>query len=161
AATVLLWAAGAAAAVFSGHRVPHHRPLGGVAALAHFGNPSQGWKAPVGPPVLYWTVTALASLAAGTLLWLGRRLVKPAAGRRHSDDPIRTEGLARSGQVRQHAGYRALTARASSLRPSLTRAAPSDVGYRLGRADGVDCWASVEDSILLLGPPRSGKGQNF
>jgi type IV secretory pathway TraG/TraD family ATPase VirD4 len=25
----------------------------------------------------------------------------------------------------------------------------------------VDCWASVEDSILLLGPPRSGKGQSL
>jgi type IV secretory pathway TraG/TraD family ATPase VirD4 len=161
AATGLLWLAGAAAAVLSGHRVPHHRPLGGLAALAHFGNPSLGWKAPVGPPVLYWTVTALVSLAAGSLVWLGRRLVKPAAGRRHSDDPTRAEGLASSGQVRQHAGPKALTARASTLRPSLARAAASDVGYRLGHAVGVECWASVEDSILLLGPPRSGKGHNF
>jgi type IV secretory pathway TraG/TraD family ATPase VirD4 len=34
------------------------------------------------------------------------------------------------------------------------------VGLRLGRSRGVECWASVEDSILLLGPPRSGKGQS-
>jgi type IV secretory pathway TraG/TraD family ATPase VirD4 len=161
AATGLLWLAGAAAAVLSGHRVPHHRPFGGVAALAHFGNPSLGWKTRVGPPVLYWTVTALLSLAAGTLVWLGSRLVKPTAMRRHGDDPTRVEGLATKGQVRQHAGPKALTARASTLRPSLARAAASDVGYRLGHASGVECWASVEDSILLLGPPRSGKGHNF
>jgi type IV secretion system protein VirD4 len=35
-----------------------------------------------------------------------------------------------------------------------------EVGYRLGSSGGVDCWASVEDSMLLLGPPRSGKGFN-
>ena len=34
----------------------------------------------------------------------------------------------------------------------------SDVGYLLGRSRGQDVWASVEDSILVLGPPRSGKG---
>ena len=32
------------------------------------------------------------------------------------------------------------------------------MGYRLGTAHGHDVWASVEDSILLIGPPRSGKG---
>ncbi|WIM72840.1 type IV secretory system conjugative DNA transfer family protein [Corynebacterium suedekumii] len=32
------------------------------------------------------------------------------------------------------------------------------MGYRLGTAHGRDVWASVEDSILLIGPPRSGKG---
>ena len=35
---------------------------------------------------------------------------------------------------------------------------PSDVGYLLGRSRGKRVWASVEDSILLVGPPRSGKG---
>ncbi|MDA8185852.1 MAG: type IV secretory system conjugative DNA transfer family protein, partial [Actinomycetota bacterium] len=40
------------------------------------------------------------------------------------------------------------------------RPRPRDIGYRLGSSRGVPCWASVEDSILLLGPPRSGKGYN-
>ena len=34
----------------------------------------------------------------------------------------------------------------------------ADVGYLLGRSRGKQVWASVEDSILLIGPPRSGKG---
>jgi hypothetical protein len=28
----------------------------------------------------------------------------------------------------------------------------------LGRASGINCWAAVEDSVVVLGPPRSGKG---
>jgi hypothetical protein len=64
----------------------------------------------------------------------------------------------RAGPVRM--GARVLLARASRLRPSLDRPRAGDVGFRLGRSRGVDCWASVEDSMLLLGPPRSGKGQS-
>jgi type IV secretory pathway TraG/TraD family ATPase VirD4 len=33
-----------------------------------------------------------------------------------------------------------------------------DLGYRLGSSLGTDCHASIEDSIVVLGPPRSGKG---
>ena len=156
----LLWGAGAGAAVLSGHRVPSHRPLGGLAALAHFGDPSIGWGAPVGSAVVYWTITVVALLAVGTLVWLGRRLVGPAAGPRHGD-PAMAEGLATGGHVRRHAGPKALVARASTLRPSVDRAVAGDVGYRLGRSRGAECWASVKDSVLLLGPPRSGKGHNF
>jgi type IV secretory pathway TraG/TraD family ATPase VirD4 len=32
------------------------------------------------------------------------------------------------------------------------------VGTSLGRSRGRECWASVEDSIIVVGPPRSGKG---
>ncbi len=32
------------------------------------------------------------------------------------------------------------------------------MGYLLGCGRGIGIWASVEDSILLIGPPRSGKG---
>ena len=55
----------------------------------------------------------------------------------------------------------ALLARAATLRPSLLRPVPADVGYSLGSARGVECWSSVEDSMIVLGPPRSGKGYNI
>lgn len=35
------------------------------------------------------------------------------------------------------------------------------MGFLLGRSHGKQIWASVEDSILLIGPPRSGKGLHF
>lgn len=45
-----------------------------------------------------------------------------------------------------------------TFRPSLRHPAPADVGYLIGTAHGPQVWATVEDSILLIGPPRSGKG---
>src|SRR5579875_3358151 len=66
----VLWAAGALSARLSGHRVPHGHPHGELAAFAHLGNPSAGWHAPVGPPLLYWTLTAAALVSASALGWL-------------------------------------------------------------------------------------------
>jgi type IV secretory pathway TraG/TraD family ATPase VirD4 len=33
-----------------------------------------------------------------------------------------------------------------------------ELGYRLGTSRGIDVWTSAEDSMVVLGPPRSGKG---
>ena len=41
---------------------------------------------------------------------------------------------------------------------NVTDPRPADVGYLLGTARSRQVWATVEDSILLIGPPRSGKG---
>jgi type IV secretory pathway TraG/TraD family ATPase VirD4 len=41
------------------------------------------------------------------------------------------------------------------------RPVPADVGYSLGSACGVECWSSIEDSMIVLGPPRSGKGYHI
>ena len=55
----VLWLAGAASAWVSGHRIPHGDLLAGAAAFAHGGDPSRAWHAPVGPAVLYWTLTGV------------------------------------------------------------------------------------------------------
>lgn len=152
----LLWAAGAVSAWLSGHRVPRGRPLAGYVALAHLGDPSVAWQAPAGPPTLYWTVTAVMVILAVLLalgawtLWRWEPATRSQAGVR--------EAMASRGEVRRATGTRGLLARSATLRRSLSRAHPADVGYRLGTARGVECWASVEDSMLLVGPPRSGKG---
>ncbi|MGI8753321.1 MAG: type IV secretory system conjugative DNA transfer family protein [Acidimicrobiales bacterium] len=156
----ILWLAGAAAARLAGHPVPRHRPLGELAAFGDFANPSAGWGAPVGPPVLYWAVTftILAVLVvAGCLGW---RLLR-RAHRWEEDDPTRVEGLADRHHIVTAAGPKILLARAPILRPSLSHPRPVDVGYCLGTSRGVGCWASVEDSIVVLGPPRSGKGYHL
>lgn len=50
--------------------------------------------------------------------------------------------------------------RLAMLRPAAGRPlAASELGVRLGHAPlRVECWASVEDSVVVVGPPRSGKG---
>jgi type IV secretion system protein VirD4 len=153
----VLWLAGAASALASGHRVPHGRQLAGFTAFIHVEDPSVAWRAPVGPPAVYWTITSMVLILLGGVVWLLWRLFKGDT-RTKSGATSGAEGLARRKHVARFAGKKALLARASTLRPSITRPSPSDVGYQLGHSNGEPCWASVEDSILLLGPPRSGKG---
>ncbi|HEY9565582.1 MAG TPA: TraM recognition domain-containing protein [Nocardioides sp.] len=165
-ALVAIGAAGAAAAL-----------LRGAAALTAWVSrkeqPTAGWAAgirvigePTDPggvfgadisPWVYWTVLSVlvaAFLAAGFVVW------RKVDSLRHKSqhDPRRLVGVATRTDVATVASKKALLARSTTLRPSLTSAQPSDVGYLLGRSRGMEVWASVEDSILLLGPPRSGKG---
>lgn len=67
-------------------------------------------------------------------------------------------GTATKAQVRHAASRRALLTRGRHLRPSLPKPTAADIGHRLGRARGVDVYTSCEDSTVVLGPPRSGKG---
>jgi type IV secretion system protein VirD4 len=92
---------------------------------------------------------ALCGLAVAAVV--SRRGVTSGADRR-------SDGLARRPDVSRAAGARTLRRRGRTLRPSLARPMVHEVGLRLGRSRGVSCWASVEDSIVVLGPPRSGKG---
>jgi type IV secretion system protein VirD4 len=157
---VVLWAGAAASAWVSGHRVPHAGLLGGFVALDHAGDPSLAWGAPVGPAPVYWALTLLAFAGASVVAYGFWRLWHSAGGRARPGDPLRAEGVATRAEVRAAAGASALLARAATLRPSLARPRPGDVGYRLGVSRGVACWASVEDSMLVVGPPRSGKGMS-
>ena len=160
AVTALAWAAGALSALVSGHPVPDGRPLAGVVALSRpAADPALAWGAPVGPALLYWLCTVAVLAAGAGLGWVGWRLWNPVpgpAGRR--DDPHASAGLAGRGQVKAAAGPRALLAKAPVLRPALADAAPGDIGVRLGRSRGIDCWSCVRDSTVVLGPPGSGKG---
>ena len=153
----LLWAGGAASALVSGHRVPKGRYLAGFEALGHLGSPSAAWGASVGPAPLYWALT-LVAFALAVIAGFGAVKVWHSLGVGEVSDPARAPGTATRSEVRRAAGDRALLARSATLRRSLPRPRPADVGYRLGSARGLSCWASVEDSVLVLGPPRSGKG---
>jgi len=146
--TGLLYAAGWTSAHLSGHPTPHGGPLAEVLAFAHGSDPSKAWGgSPVGPPVLYWFVTGLFVVIAGLLAWLGYRLVHgsglPHWGTRTRKQEVH-DGLAERSEVSELAGEKALMRRAKTLRPSLPHPEPHDVGYRLGKAWGLDVWASVE-----------------
>ncbi|MCK6066530.1 MULTISPECIES: type IV secretory system conjugative DNA transfer family protein [Microbacterium] len=67
-------------------------------------------------------------------------------------------GFASGSEIAGHLSKRAVLTRARHLRPDLTRPTPTDVGWRIGRSRGRDVYVSIEDSVALEGPPRSGKG---
>lgn len=140
------------------------QPAGGLAAgLGVFGTPAEPGVA-LGSaglnPIAYWiTVAFLVVLVAAAAWWVWRILRNLT---RHArSDPNRIAGIASSADVRRAASDRALLSRAAHLRASVTKPQPSDVGYLVGVARGSKVWTSVEDSILVIGPPRSGKGAHI
>ncbi len=98
----------------------------------------------------------------------GRRrplLLLSSLGRRGPADRRNRYGFASVGQLRAEASLRAARRRAPQTRPSLARScparklAPEDVGYPLGRAEGVGMQlvAHWEASLRLVAPPGEGK----
>jgi type IV secretion system protein VirD4 len=155
-----LWAGAWLSSQVSGHGTPKGDLFTPLIALTNPTDPSASWGRPVGPPVLYWGLTVVIALALS-----GLALVVATNVRRHNNsakaDPRQLPGLASRHDVAHVAGRKALLRRASSLRPSLPNPGELDVGHWLGQVGRIDCYCSVEDSMVLLGPPRSGKGLHF
>lgn len=155
--TLVLRATGSVAAFLTGIPQPAGSWAAGAGVLFNPGDPAEALSAPGLSPAAYWvtTVVVLGGLVAlGGWGWVACRR------RSHAQevDPHRLAGTATRHEVAQVASDKALLKRASTLRPSLKDPTPGEVGYRLGTSKGQGVWASVEDSILLIGPPRSGKG---
>lgn len=154
---VVLRAAGSIAAFLAGSAQPQSGITGGVGVLLNPTNPAEVLQAPGLHTILYWSIAVLLLLMLGGAIgwaWVRWR------GHSHNvdADPRRLAGTANSHEVVTSASMKALLRRAATLRPSLDQPKPEEVGYLLGRSHGKQVWASVEDSILLIGPPRSGKG---
>ena len=150
--------AGTIAAFLTGHAQPTGPLTAGIAVLGNPGDPGRVLGAAGLNPVVYWIVVAVllgALTALGLLVW------RTVARHRSSSDPRRLAGTATGSDIAAVASARALVKRAGTFRPSLESPQASDVGYILGRSRGKEVWATVEDSILLIGPPRSGKGLNI
>lgn len=157
ALALLLRYTGDAAAFLTGRPAPTGGPATGLGVLARPTDPGAAIGAPGLNPFLYWAlvILALGGLAAlGVGLW---RLV------RRSQERSRVHSLTGSAtgeEIARVASRKPLQRRASTLRPSIQdrKPDPKEVGYLLGSAKGTQVWATVEDSMLLIGPPRSGKG---
>jgi type IV secretion system protein VirD4 len=154
---LLLRAAGSLAAFATGTAQPTRGAAAGLHVLAHPGSPGTALGDRELSTVAYWTALVLIVTALVALAWTVWLLL--ARLRHHSaHDPRRIQGTATRRDIDTTASEKALLRRASTLRPTLKHAAAHDIGYRLGTSHGRHIWASVEDSILVIGPPRSGKG---
>lgn len=152
----LLRAAGSASAWITSTPQPNGSLGAGLSVLTRPTRPAAALRAPGLNPVVYWAVVAVLLILAGLAVYVVVRVVRAQSST--SDDPRGRAGLANAREIKKVASGQALRRRGTTLRPSLRRPSPSDVGYLLGRAKGQRVWASVEDSMLLVGPPRSGKG---
>lgn len=68
-------------------------------------------------------------------------------------------GFAKGGEVAQWFSRSGVVKRGGRLRPSLKAPTANDVGILVGTARRTDVYLTVEDSVALIGPPRSGKGR--
>ncbi|WP_185996257.1 TraM recognition domain-containing protein [Nocardioides campestrisoli] len=154
---LLLRAAGSVAAFLTSTEQPANGVAASLLVLARPTSPGTALGTDGLSAMAFWvSLVILVSLLIG-LGWGVWRLIARAR-HRSAHDPQRIEGTATRRDIDATASEKALLRRASTLRPSLRRPAASDVGYLLGRSHGREIWASVEDSILVIGPPRSGKG---
>lgn len=152
----ILWSAACLSARLSGSPAPSASLVAPFTAFAHPSDPGSTWGTPVGDPALYWSATMVVTVvSAGVALLAWRCSHLP---RTDAKELIGLPGTARPAEVRRAAGARRLLARAATLRPGGSDASPADVGYLIGRSGGVACYCSVEDSVVVLGTPRSGKG---
>jgi len=154
---ILLWVAALLSSILTGSSRVRPSWLSPVLAFGNLGDPSAAWGQPVGPPALYWSLTfSVLLLGLGPALFVWRR---SRARKDDPDDLLRSvPGMAARGEVTRVAGRRELVRRAGTLRPSIPTPSAGDVGYLLGYSRGVQCYCSVEDSVVILGPPRAGKG---
>mgnify|MGYP000473419089 FL=1 len=97
---------------------------------------------------LWVTITAVPVVLGG---WAMARRLRSVANRKR--------GWAKPATVKMLMSEKSLMHRASTLRPLGPVTGPNDVGVMLGTAvsGGGECWASLEDSVLVLAPPRMGK----
>lgn len=114
---------------------------------------------------MWAALTTTLGLLAGLVItgWRLSRPLRTGLNAGGNDPATSTKGLASRRDLRQHLSDTAVRARAVQARPSLTgtrRYPTREVGLALGSdlATGMHLWGSVEDSYLVLGPPRSGKG---
>ncbi|WMY80039.1 TraM recognition domain-containing protein [Citricoccus sp. I39-566] len=99
-------------------------------------------------------VLVLALAGAGVYAW-GRYRQSDTAFLRS----IRwREGMARAPEIRRAVGTAAARRKTRKVRPSLKRPQAADGALLLGTAEGSAVWSSLEESVVLIGPPRSGKG---
>jgi len=70
----------------------------------------------------------------------------------------RRDGFAKGSEVSRWFSAASVVKRGARLRPSLSSPTAEQVGIQIGAARRTDVHLTVEDSVALIGPPRSGKG---
>jgi type IV secretion system protein VirD4 len=132
----------------------------GLAVLVNPAHPAGAFGLDSFGPVLYWAIVAVV---AGIPIAIGAAVTRIRQHRRASTRGRTSHlasrpGLATRADVEHAVGRSQILRRGRSARPALKHPRPQDVGTLRGYSRGSECWSSVEDSEIDVGPPRSGKG---
>nr|WP_184807054.1 TraM recognition domain-containing protein [Kribbella italica] len=134
----------------------------GVAVLVDPAHPARafGLASESFGPLLFWTLAALIAAVPAALGVAGSHIYqrRRASTQGRARNLVARPGLATRADVEHAVGRRQVIRRGRSARPSLKHPRPQEVGTLRGYSRGRECWSSVEDSEIDVGPPRSGKG---
>lgn len=128
---------------------------------ASFGRTADGCTASSSTILRLWAVAGAVIVGGiiGGIVWWSRY--------RESDGYLikqlrRRSGIAKRQEIVRAVGPKAARKMTGKVRPTLPKKeqTPENGNFLLGKSEGVPCWIALEDSILLVGPPRSGKGVN-
>lgn len=130
--------------------------------LALTGDPTT-YTVPAGCELPVWQIRAADLTVLLFIAILAIVVARAWRGYRQSDRSFIADlrlrpGFAGPSEIRQHLSAKAVLKRARVLRPDLGAPRATDVGWRVGKSRGMDVYVSIEDSVALEGPPRSGKG---
>ncbi|MDB5244103.1 MAG: hypothetical protein JWP57_4732 [Spirosoma sp.] len=113
----------------------------------------------VGTGTIWWLVgPALLLLATVTVAGVMVRSVWRQSGGWLRRDILARDGVARRAEIVHDFGARAVTRRGRHTLPGLSKPRVQDVSWTLGRSRGIGVHVSTEESLIIQGAPRSGKG---
>ncbi|WP_445517310.1 type IV secretory system conjugative DNA transfer family protein [Streptomyces sp. NEAU-174] len=129
-----------------------------VTVFRHPGDPAEAWPAAgVGGPFVFWATFALLLAGAATGVWKTYCWWK----RRGADG---ADGMAARAQLEMALGEQRALGSAGSVRPDLAEknakaVTVRDVAVYAGCADPskIHLWITIEESVILVAPPREGK----
>lgn len=136
-------------------------------AARAFGTTSAGCTAPAGTVWAAYAATVL--LVVGAAIWAAVAWSRYIASPRYLRSSIlRRKEIAGAHEIKRTVGDKTTAARGEQVRPQLWARTKNrvtgpvvkaaDVAWNLGTSCAVPVWMCLEDQVLLLGPPRSGKG---
>ncbi|MDA8265614.1 MAG: TraM recognition domain-containing protein [Actinomycetota bacterium] len=170
-AALLSGVAEVAGVLFGAGPLPHVTAgiaLGAIfGVFKHLSDPRLAWplvdqRALPGAPG-YYTALLLVLGLCGLVFWAGWALWDHH-GHLFKAGPQRQKPLVERKALAAHMGSEHVRSRSSQLRPALERTKDMTAhGVYLGRSvdHGVQIYATWEDSVLVWGPPRSGKSSSL
>lgn len=125
-----------------------------------FGTTSSGCAAPGGAIITVWIIL-LTLIVCGVIYGLMKYRDYLESDEYFIKKLRERRGVAKRREVKRALGHRAAVKVTGTVRPTLLEKIRPELGnIEFGYSEGVLCWISMEESIIMIGPPRSGKGVN-